>query len=80
MGGAAWEDFSGLIISALIYLVAISVISFIAYKCFRARSQVLKKKYKIGAAFITLLMSYCLNPAVVDIFAVSVQFETDHFK
>ena len=29
------EDFSGLIIAALIYLVAISVISFIAYKCFR---------------------------------------------
>ncbi len=68
MEGAAWEDFSGLGIVALIYLSAISVISLIAYKNFRAHSPVVKKNYRIGAAFITLLMSYCLNPAVVDLY------------
>ena len=70
MDGAGWEDFSGLIIAALIYLVAISVISFITYKFFRPRSQVVKKKYRIGAAFITLLMSYALNPAVTDLYSL----------
>ena len=71
MGGAAWEDFSGLIIAALIYLVAISVISFIAYKCFRGGGgRLYKGKYWIGAAFITLLMSYGLNPAVTDLYSL----------
>ncbi len=69
MGGAAWEDFSGLIIAALIYLVAISVISFIACKCFqRGRNRLNKGKYWIGAASITLLMSWYLNPAVADLY------------
>ncbi len=68
MEGVGWEDFSGLIIAALIYLVAISVISFIACKCFRGRGTLYKGKYWIGAAFITLLMSWCLNPAVADLY------------
>ncbi len=71
MEGAGWEDFSGLIIAALIYLVAISVISFIAYKCFRGGGgRLYKGKYMIGAAFITLLMSYGLNPAVTDLYSL----------
>ena len=71
MDGAAWEDFSGLIIAALIYLVVISVISVIAYKSFRGGGRRLYKgKYWIGAAFITLLMSYGLNPAVTDLYSL----------
>ena len=69
MEGAAWEDFSGLGVVTLAYLVAISVISFIAYKCFRRGGNRLNKgKYWIGAASITLLMSWCLNPAVADLY------------
>ena len=71
MEGAGWEDFSGLGIAALIYLVVISVISVIAYKCFRGgRGRLYKGKYWIGAAFITLLMSYGLNPAVTDLYSL----------
>ena len=70
MEGAAWEDFIGLGVGALIYLLAISVISFIACKHFRADSPVAGKKYRVGAALFTLLLSWSLNPAVADLYSL----------
>jgi len=67
MEGAAYIEFSGLIVFSLIYFVAISAVSMVTYKSVRTEYKISKNKYRFSAALLAITMAFYLNPAVSDI-------------